>query len=559
MQSTRLLIIAQRCSPASRINYLLKRSLTIPNTTISTYLNNSVLSLVDSHPSSSTNGRLLSLTGSTVTTVGQLQSIRYASSGSLPSYKKIPLPALSPTMETGTLRSWAKNEGDKIAEGDILAEIETDKATLGFESGDDGYLAKILIPGGSKDVPVGKLCAIMVEKEEDIAAFKDFKDETEESSGKGKTSEEQPAASAKTETKEKEPSKKEDASSKTDQQTTPTEKKEKHQEQKTTTKSPSSTGDDRVVASPLAKKIAQEKGIDLASVQGSGPNGRIVEEDVEKFVKEGGAKAKPEAKKGKDAQSAPSKSAKKDKETATRAGGYDEQQVSELRAENARRVTESKATIPHYYLNIQVELDEIVKLRQKLNEMLTPKSKDPKDKPRGITINDFIVKAAALACKKQPETNSVWMEKSIRQYETVDINIAIPTDAGVLVTPIVYNADQKGLSAISKEVSQLSEKANSGKLSGDELELGTFTISNLGMYGVTNFSAIIYPQQSAILAIGGVETKLVPAGDSPKGFRQSTVLNVTLACDHRVIDGAVGAQWLKEFKQFLENPGSMIL
>jgi pyruvate dehydrogenase E2 component (dihydrolipoamide acetyltransferase) len=546
MQSTRLLITAQRCSSVSRINYLLKRCLTIPNTTTKANLNNSVQTLVDSYPSSCINGRLLSLSRSSII------PIRYASSGSLPPHKKITLPALSPTMETGTIRSWAKNEGDKIAEGDILAEIETDKATLGFEAGDEGYLAKILIPGGSKDIPVGKLCAILVEKAEDIAAFKDFKDDGKASSAKAKSSsEEQTTSAEKSEKKEKESTKKEDAKIKTDQETISTEKKE----QQTSAKTDSSNEGDRVAASPLAKKLAQEKGIELESIQGSGPNGRIVAEDVEKFIKEGGVKVK----KGKDTQAAPSKPAKKDKETAARAGGYDEQQISELRAENARRVTESKTTIPHYYLNIQVELDEIVKLRQKFNEMLTPKSKDSKEKSRGITINDFVIKAAALACKKQPETNSVWMDKSIRQYETVDINVAIATDAGVYVTPIVYNADQKGLSAISKEISQLSEKANSGKLTGDELELGTFTISNLGMYGVSNFSAIIYPQQSAILAIGGIETKLVPAADSPKGFRQSTVLNVTLACDHRVIDGAVGAQWLQEFKQFLENPGSMIL
>jgi len=175
------------------------------------------------------------------------------------------------------------------------------------------------------------------------------------------------------------------------------------------------------------------------------------------------------------------------------------------------------------------------------------------------SINDFIVKAAALSCKKVPETNSIWMDTKIRQYETVDINVAIATENGLLMTPIIYNVDQKGLSAISSEIVQLVEKANGGKLQQDDLETGTFTISNLGMYGINNFSAVIYPQQSAILAVGGVETKLVPDQKSEKGYRQSTVLNVTLSCDHRVVDGAVGAQWLQEFKQFLENPGSMIL
>ncbi|CAF1513299.1 unnamed protein product [Adineta ricciae] len=542
MQSTRLLITAQRCSSASRLNHLLRRCLTTAHSTTKNNLHKSSLSLVDSYRSPYLNSRLLSLPRCSLITV------RYASSGSLPSHKKIALPALSPTMETGTLRSWSKNEGDKIAEGDILAEIETDKATLGFESGDEGYLAKILIPAGSKDVPVGKPCAIIVEKEEDIAAFKDYKDDSSGSTAKKQSSEEQAPSSTKSEKKDKE------STSKTEQQAVSTPKKEK-----TPPTSDKTTKGERIAVSPLAKKLAEEKGINIESVQGSGPNGRIVAEDVEKFIKEGGAKAKTDTKKAKDTQTAPSKASKKDKETSGRAGGYDEQKVSEIREENARRVTESKTTIPHYYLTIEVELDEIIKLREKLNAMLAPKSKDAKDKSQGITINDFIVKAAALACKKRPETNSVWMDKTIRQYDTVDINVAIATDAGVLMTPIVYNADQKGLSAINKEISQLSEKANSGKLNENELELGTFTISNLGMYGVTNFSAIIYPQQSAILAIGGTDTKIVPSKESPKGYRQSTVLNVTLACDHRVIDGAVGAQWLQEFKQFLESPGSMIL
>ncbi|CAF4746639.1 unnamed protein product [Rotaria sp. Silwood1] len=545
MQSTRLLITAQRCSSTSRINHLLRRCLTISNSTSKINLNNSSLFLVDSNLSScSTSGRLLSLSTSNIIHIRQNLPVRYASSSSLPSHKRITLPALSPTMETGTIRSWSKKEGEKVAEGDVLAEIETDKATLGFESSDDGYLAKIFIPAGSKDVSVGKLCAIIVEKEEDIAAFKNYKDDSSESSVKKKSSDEKATISEKTAMKENVLTKKDDSTSQKEQKTTSTR---------------SSSDDDRIVASPFARKIAQEKGIDLDSIQGSGPNGRIIAEDVEKFIKEGGVKTKLDAKKVKDAQTTPSKAAKKDKETAIGTGGYDEQQISELQAENARRVTQSKTTIPHYYLTIDIQLDEILKLRQKLNDILTPKSKDSKEKIRGISVNDFIIKAAALACKKRPETNSVWMDKSIRQYETVDINVAIATEAGLLMTPIIYYADQKGLSTINKEISQLSEKANNGKLNDNELEMGTFTISNLGMYGITNFSAIIYPQQSAILAVGGVETKIVPAADSPKGFRQSTNVNVTLACDHRVIDGAIGAQWLQEFKQFLENPGSMIL
>lgn len=530
MQSTRLFITTQRCLSVWKRNAVLKRYLSLSNVHIvNSNLNYSSSSRLNS--TSNSYGRFLSLKTNGITNI----PIRFASSGDLPSHKKITLPALSPTMETGTLRSWAKQEGEKISEGDILAEIETDKATLGFEAGDEGYLAKIIIQAGSKDVPVGKLCAIIVEKEEDIAAFKDFKDD-----GAGTSA---PPTAAKPEKKEKEAPKKEESTAKPTQ---PAPKKE--------TPSPAKTTGDRVFASPLARKLAKEKNIDLSSVQGTGPNGRIVAEDIEKFVKEGGAKA------GAQRKADQTTGTRQEKATPARTGGYDEQQVSNLKAESARRAAESKSTIPHYYLNIDVELDEILQLRQKLNDLTSPKTKDPKQqKSSGLTINDFVVKAAALACRKRPETNSVWMENSIRQYETVDINFAINTDAGVVVTPILYNVEQKGLSAINKELSQLSEKANSGDLNENELETGTFTITDLGQYGVTHCNAVIYPQQSAILAIGGVETKILPAPNSPKGFRTTSVLNITLACDHRVIDGAVGAQWLQQFKQYLENPGSMIL
>lgn len=244
MQSTRLFITAQRCSSASRINHLLRRCLASSNANIKVNLNNSFLSLVETNP----NGRLLSLSKTNRNPIRFDQSIRYASSGSLPSHKRITLPALSPTMETGTLRSWAKQEGEKIVEGDILAEIETDKATLGFEAGDEGYLAKIILPAGSKDVPVGKLCAIIVEKEEDIAAFKDFKDDSSSSSASKKTSDEPATSSDKTDKKDKPSPKKEESTSTSS----------KKDEQKSTTTT-SSNESDRVAVSPLAKKTCARK------------------------------------------------------------------------------------------------------------------------------------------------------------------------------------------------------------------------------------------------------------------------------------------------------------
>ncbi|CAF1095344.1 unnamed protein product, partial [Didymodactylos carnosus] len=401
------------------------------------------------------------------------QQIRYASTASLPSHQKLTLPALSPTMETGTLRSWSKQEGDKIVEGDIIAEIETDKTTLGFEVGEEGYLAKIVLPAGSKDVPVGSVCAIVVEKQEDIAAFKDYKDE----GGKSTTSSTKSDGSEKKETKA--PEKKKETSkgqvqqekehSPSENKTTKAKETEENQQQ-----AQGEDGKDHVFISPLAKKLANEKGIDIKSVQGSGPNGRIIAEDVEKFIKDGGAKqqqVKPAT--AKEQQSV----TKTKKEKTTTTGGYDEIDISEIQAAT-KRVAQSKATIPHYYLTIEIEMNQIIKLRQTLNDMLQSKDK----KAKGITITDFVIKAAALACKKVPETNSVWMDKMIRQYETVDINVAIATDAG-LMTPIIYNVDQKGLSQISNDVAELSEKANQGKLSADELETMAWkTLTSRGLY-----------------------------------------------------------------------------
>lgn len=437
-----------------------------------------------------------------------LPYIRSFSSGDgLPSHHRVPLPALSPTMEMGTIISWEKKEGDKLNEGDLLAEIETDKATMGFETPEEGYLAKILVPAGTKDVPLGKLLCIIVSNEEDIAAFKDFVDTGEAV----KPAAPKPPAAA--------PSPPSPAAAPPVTSPPPA---------VSSIPSPAaSSPSSRIFASPLAKTLAGEKGINLAGIQGSGPGGRIRAQDLEGAVP--------------SATMSP----------AISPAAYTDIPLTNIRQVIARRLLQSKQTIPHYYLSIDVRMDRILRLRKDLNEMLS------KDGVK-LSVNDFIVKAAALACKKVPAVNSSWQETFIRQYNTVDVSVAVSTDAG-LITPIVFNADCKGLSTISSDTKALAAKAREGKLRPEEFQGGSFTISNLGMFGVKNFSAVINPPQSCILAVGTTEKTLVPDDSTENGYRAADVMSVTLSCDHRVVDGAVGAQWLSHFKKLLEQPETMLL
>ncbi|CAG0880528.1 unnamed protein product [Darwinula stevensoni] len=452
----------------------------------------------------------------------QLQ-IRFFSSDSLPSHTKVPLPALSPTMEQGTIISWAKKEGDKVNEGDLLAEIETDKATMGFETPEEGYLAKILVPAGSKDIPIGKLLCILVEKEEDIVAFKDFKDEGVELPKKPKL--------------EPEPQKlelqKPSVAVPSPPPPTPLQRSQAPPPPSPLQPQVLAGGPGtRVLASPFAKKLAAEKGIDLSVRSGSGPGGVIRAQDIEAALASG-VGAAPVAAPG---------------PLPTPGVPFVEIPVSTMRAVIARRLLQSKQTVPHYYLSIDVQMEKILELRKKLNESLEREGLK-------LSVNDFIIKAAALACLKVPEANSAWMDSIIRQYNSVDVSVAVSTDRG-LITPIVFGAEKKGLTGISSDVRTLAAKAREGKLQPHEFQGGTFSISNLGMYGVKNFSAIINPPQACILAVGATEKRTLADGDE---LKVGHVMSVTLSCDHRVVDGAVGAQWLATFKQYLEDPPTMLL
>jgi len=425
---------------------------------------------------------------------------------SLPSHIKVNLPALSPTMEMGTIISWEKKEGDQLAEGDLLAEIETDKATMGFETPEEGWLAKVLVAAGTRDIPLGQLLCIIVSDEADIAAFKDYSGET--AAAPAPVAAPTPAVAAPAPAV---------AAPAPVAMAPPV----------------AASADGFIFASPFAKKIAKDKSIDLkavakASGKGSSPDNVIQAGDVEQHATSAPAPAPTST----DALHMPE---------------YTDQPISGMRAVIAKRLLQSKQTVPHYYLSVDVEMDAVTQLRREFNALEGVK----------ISFNDFIIKASALACVKVPEANSSWMDTVIRQFHAVDVSVAVSTPKG-LITPIVFGADSKGLLAISSAVKELAAKAREGKLQPHEFQGGTFSVSNLGMAGVKNFSAVINPPQSCILAVGATNPTLLPA-DNELGYRTAAVMSVTLSCDHRTVDGAVGAQWLGAFKSFLENPQTMLL
>ncbi|KAF6039925.1 hypothetical protein EB796_001777 [Bugula neritina] len=436
---------------------------------------------------------------------------RYYCSGDLPEHKVVGMPNLSPTMETGTIISWLKNEGDSMMEGDALAEIETDKSTMVLDTSEEGFLAKILISEGTKDIPIGTPLYVMVEEESAIAAFKDFKPSESAAPPPAAAESAPPPPPAPKPVSAPPPAP--SARPATPQPPPPP-------------PSPVSTAG-RVIASPLAKRLAAEQGLSLAGVVGTGPGGRIIAQDLQNL------------------QPSPAVTA------APTAASYTDIDLSNMRKTIAKRLTESKQNVPHYYLTVDVNMDSIIKLRSELNDMLSGDGVK-------LSVNDFVIKAAALACKKVPAANSAWMDTFIRQFNNVDVCVAVATDGG-LITPIVPKVETKGLASINTEVASLAAKAREGRLQPHEFQGGTFTISNLGMFGVKSFTAIINPPQACILAVGGTEKRVVVDEDSREGYKTAQVMSVTLSCDHRVVDGAVGAQWLAEFRKLLECPNRMLL
>jgi len=441
---------------------------------------------------------------------------------SLPPHNKVALPALSPTMEVGTIVTWEKKEGDQVSEGDLLCEIETDKATMGFETPEEGYLAKIIIQAGAKDIPIGKLLCIIVENQEDVAKFKDFVDDGSSSAAAPPAA--VPAPSTPAAAPAAPPPAAAAAPAPPPAAPTPA-------------KAAPRSGD-RVFASPAAKRVAAEKGVDLALIKsGSGMDGMITSKDVESFTPP--AAAAPSL--------APSPLSTFPTMPAT--GTFTDAEASTMRKVIAKRLQQSKHTIPHYYLTVECNMDQIIKLRKEINT--TYEKEGVK-----LSVNDFIIKAVALSCKRVPECNSAWMDTFIREFHTCDVSVAVDTGNG-LITPIVTGAEGKGLSEISTSVREMAGRAKEGKLQPHEFQGGTITVSNLGMFGINQFTAIINPPQACILAVGGTEKKVVAGANGDPSV--ASIMRVTLSCDHRVVDGAVGAQWLQHFKKFMENPQAMLL
>ncbi|KAE9584702.1 putative dihydrolipoyllysine-residue acetyltransferase [Lupinus albus] len=447
----------------------------------------------------------------------QLQSRRcYASASDLPPHQEIGMPSLSPTMTEGNIARWLKKEGDKVSTGEVLCEVETDKATVELECMEEGYLAKIIHGDGSKEIKVGEVIAVTVEDEEDIAKFKDYHPSASE-----------PGDSTAKETSSSPPPKKKVE-----------EEPSQEPERKVSKPNAPSSSEDRIFASPLARKLAEEKNVPLSSIKGTGFDGLIVKGDVEDYLASGVKEV-----------SAPSKAAKAAAEASL---DYTDIPLSQIRKITASRLLLSKQTIPHYYLTVDTCVDKLMSLRTQLNSLQEGSG------GARISVNDLVIKAAALALRKVPQCNSSWTNDYIRQYHNVNVNVAVQTEHGLFV-PVIRDADKKGLSAIGEEVKQLAKKAKENSLKPQDYEGGTFTVSNLGgPFGVKQFCAIINPPQSGILAVGSAEKRVVP-GSGTEEFKYASFMAVTLSCDHRVIDGAIGAEWLKAFKGYIENPESMLL
>jgi pyruvate dehydrogenase E2 component (dihydrolipoamide acetyltransferase) len=437
------------------------------------------------------------------------------------------MPALSPTMEEGKLSKWLVKEGDAVKSGDILAEIETDKATMEFEAVDEGRIGKILVPEGSEGVKVNAPIAVLLGESEtasaDIpAAMKSIKEAV---SGEAKPVPAGPFLEA--------PS---GASSSAVSSLNPQGEGRKN-------------AGDRIFASPLARKIAAQAAVDIAALQGSGPRGRIVKTDVEAARKSGVAKApeRPAAQAG--AASIHGIAPLPDARLFYKPEDYDEIPHNSMRKAIAKRLTSAKTLIPHFYLTVDCNIDELMITRVRLNE------RAPKEGGYKLSINDFVVKASALALLRVPEVNASWTETAILRHKHADIGVAVALDFG-LITPIVFRAEEKGLAVISNEVKQLAERARARKLKPQEFEGGGFSVSNLGMFGIKEFTAVINPPQSAILAVGQGDARAVVRDGI---LRTATMMTVTMSCDHRVIDGATGARFLQAFKGYIEEPAAMLL
>jgi pyruvate dehydrogenase E2 component (dihydrolipoamide acetyltransferase) len=441
----------------------------------------------------------------------------------------ITMPALSPTMEEGNLAKWLVKEGDKVAPGDVIAEIETDKATMEVEAVDEGTVAKLVVPAGSEGVKVNALIAILAADGEDVAE-----------AAKGGN-----AAPAKAEAPTQEAPKEEAAPAKA-------EKPVADQAAAPSTPAPVAKSGERIFASPLARRLAKESGLDLTAVSGSGPHGRIVKTDVEKAAASGGAKAAPSAAAGAPAPAL----AKGQSEEAVlklfEPGSYELVPHDGMRKVIAKRLVESKQTVPHFYVSVDCELDTLLALRAQLNAAAPEKDGKPAYK---LSVNDMVIKALALALRDVPDANVSWTESNMVKHKHSDVGVAVSIPGG-LITPIIRKAEEKSLSTISNEMKDYGKRAKERKLKPEEYQGGTTAVSNMGMMGVKSFSAVINPPHATILAVGAGEQRAVVKNGE---IKIANVMTVTLSTDHRCVDGALGAELIGAFKRYIENPMGMLV
>ncbi len=410
---------------------------------------------------------------------------------------KILMPALSPTMEHGNLAKWIKKEGDAVSAGEVIAEIETDKATMEVEAVDEGVLTKIIVQEGAQEVAVSSLIAVLLEEGEDASVIDDFVAKNSA-----------PAAKPESEVKSPQITNEQPISSST----------------KIEQKVPKVGVAGRVFASPLAKRIASNEGISLSSIVGTGPHGRIVKADV---LAGGSAKGR--------VQRHPQE--------------YNLVPNNNMRKVIAKRLVESKQTIPHFYLSIECAMDSVLDARAQINAGFGD------DKSKRLSVNDFVILATAKALKDIPEANASWSDEAIMMYNNIDVSVAVAIEGG-LITPVIRNADQKEITKISSEMKDLAKRARENSLKPEEFQGGGFSISNLGMYGIKSFNAIVNPPQGCILAVGASSKRVVVMNDK---IEMRTMMDVNLSCDHRVVDGAVGALFLNAFKKYMESPVLMFI
>ena len=456
----------------------------------------------------------------------------------------ITMPALSPTMEEGNLAKWLVKEGDKVAPGDVIAEIETDKATMEVEAVDEGTVAKIVVPAGTEAVKVNALIAILAGEGEDVADAAKGGDAAPAKS-------EAPKQEVKAEAPKEEKS---EVAPKAD-------KPVADQAAAASTPAPVSKSGERLFASPLARRMAKDAGLDLSAVSGSGPHGRIVKSDVEKAVASGGAKAATAAAPAPVSSATPAPAAAKGPSDDSvlklfAEGSYELLPHDGMRKTIASRLTESTQTVPSYTVSMECELDAMLKLRAEINASAPVKKTEKGEVPAfKLSVNDFIIKAMALALRDVPMANASWTSTARVLHKHADVGVAVSIPDG-LITPIVRKAEEKSLSAISNEVKDLAKRARDKKLKPEEYQGGTTSVSNLGMFGVSSFTSIVNLPQASIVSIGaGVEKPVVRGGKIEVG----TVMTATFAFDHRVIDGALGAELASAFKRYIVSPMSLLV